>query len=224
MSIKVLKDKCIGCKICVRACPTQAVSMDGKLAVMEVASGATTTLSGEDSLVRPHWSPDGRWIAFLNMGGKQPQIELIHPDGTWRRVVREDPNLRDLAGWLPDSSALLVLVAEDDQPLYPVLERLQLATGELFPVLPGIGVAGAELSPDGAWLAYTAQEFGRYLPWVYVSRPDGSNRLLVSRLDGRWNAVSAVWSPDGRWLLLTCSLSIFHSVNPCFLAHSAVQP
>jgi hypothetical protein len=177
--------------------------INGKLIVMDVTSGATTVLAGEGGMLRPLWSPDGSWIAFLNMGAKQPQVELIHPDGSRRRVVRVDPNLRDLAGWLPDSSALLVLAAKDDQQsLYPVLEKLELATGELAPVLPGIGVPAATLSPDGAWLAYQVAEFGWQLPWIYVSRPDGSERRLLSRLAGRWYADSPVWSPDGRWLML----------------------
>ncbi len=36
MSIRVISDKCVGCKACVRACPTAAVSMEGKLAIIDV--------------------------------------------------------------------------------------------------------------------------------------------------------------------------------------------
>ncbi len=36
MSIKVLKDKCTGCKLCIKVCPFGAISMEGKLAVIDL--------------------------------------------------------------------------------------------------------------------------------------------------------------------------------------------
>ena len=34
MSIRVINDKCIGCKLCVKSCPNMAIEMDGKLATI----------------------------------------------------------------------------------------------------------------------------------------------------------------------------------------------
>ena len=36
MSIKVLEDKCSGCKLCIKACPFAAISIEGKLAVIDL--------------------------------------------------------------------------------------------------------------------------------------------------------------------------------------------
>ncbi|HOS43364.1 MAG TPA: electron transfer flavoprotein subunit alpha, partial [Armatimonadota bacterium] len=38
MSIRVIEDKCKGCTLCVKACPTMAVKMEGKLATIAVES------------------------------------------------------------------------------------------------------------------------------------------------------------------------------------------
>jgi electron transfer flavoprotein alpha subunit len=38
MSIRVIEEKCIGCKVCVKTCPTAAISMEGKLATIVVDS------------------------------------------------------------------------------------------------------------------------------------------------------------------------------------------
>ena len=37
MAIKIIKEKCKGCKICVKNCPFEAITMDGKLAVIGTA-------------------------------------------------------------------------------------------------------------------------------------------------------------------------------------------
>ena len=34
MAIRVINDKCVGCRLCVKSCPTMAISMEGKLATI----------------------------------------------------------------------------------------------------------------------------------------------------------------------------------------------
>ena len=55
------------------------------------------------ALYQPTWSPDGRWIAYMNLENatRQNGLTLVHPDGQRHRVVRggsED----DWWAWSPD--------------------------------------------------------------------------------------------------------------------------
>jgi Tol biopolymer transport system component len=109
-------------------------------------------------------------------------------------------NGRDLAGWYPDSAALLIQASDDDQIIGLILKKVDLATDTATPIAPNIVVQGAVFSPDGVWVAYQYQEFGRNGPWIYIARLDGSDRRLLVKLDARWSGGDPVWSPDGKWL------------------------
>ncbi|MGB7537396.1 MAG: hypothetical protein WBM17_02545 [Anaerolineales bacterium] len=177
----------------------------GSLVVMNVGANDTIGLAGDAGIAHPVWSPDGQWIAFVVMdpGGGLAKLYIIHPDGTGRREVGENANGRDLAGWFPDSSSLLILASDDDQVAGLVMKKLDLATDGASPVLPDILVGGAALSSDGEWIAYQKQEFGRSAPWISIARLDGSARRLVAKLEGRWASYNPVWSPDGKWLSIS---------------------
>ncbi len=178
------------------------VDGSGSLIVLNVDSGESKRLAQDAGIAHPLWSPDGQWIAFvvMNPGGGPVKLYIIRPDGTGRREVGVNANGRDLAGWFPDSSSMLILASENGPTPGLVLKRLDLAADKASPVLPGFFVSGAALSADGEWIAYQKQEFGRSAPWISIARLDGSDRRLIYRLDGRWAGYQPVWSPDGRWL------------------------
>ena len=146
----------------------------------------------------PSWSPDGRWIAYVN--GEDAVLKnglwLVRPDG--KRRHRLAAGSADNAGWSPDGRLIAFVNNDDDGPVelrivdpFSGRERQHFATD-----------SGAyDWSPDGTRIAYV----------------NGSD-LVVAGLDGRESARVSVkdppldwftWSPDGRLLLLQASDQIW---------------
>src|SRR5439155_538618 len=49
----------------------------------EVATGTSRPLFAQPRVARsPHWSPDGRWIAFFGEDEAHLSLMIVHPDGT----------------------------------------------------------------------------------------------------------------------------------------------
>ena len=71
--------------------------------------------------------------------------------------------------------------------------------GDRSPYLVGPGyITGADLSPDGRWMAYSSDESGQLE--VYLQRyPDLGDKVTVSSGGGQ----DARWSPDGSELFYT---------------------
>jgi hypothetical protein len=178
------------------------VDPDGKLSVMNADTSKTVRLTQDAGIAHPIWSPDGQWLAFLvaNPSGEPIRLFVIRPDGTGRREVGANANARDLAGWFPDPSSLLIMASDNDQVAGLFLKKVSLNSGIVTPELTGVAVQGAAISPDGEWIVYLHQEFGRNGPWLSLARRDGSDRRLLIRMDGRWSVANPVWSPDGQWL------------------------
>jgi hypothetical protein len=163
--------------------------LHGKPRVL-VRSGPAGNLdtAGIDS---PSWSPDGRWIAYVN--GE----DAVLKNGLW--IVRPDSKRRHrLAGgsvgspgWSPDGRLIAFVTYDEDG--YPVELRIVDPAGGRRPSFAtDSGVY--DWSPDGTRLAY---EHGSD---VVVAGIDGheSARVSVKGLRLDW----LTWSPDGRLLLL----------------------
>ncbi len=145
----------------------------------------------------PLWSPDGQWIAFrrANQG-----IYIIHPDGSGVKRLTGPTSEASLVGWLPDSRALVINVmgSAGDQ-----LERVDIETGALQTMLtmPASKSGFRALSPDGAKVTFNQEIFGKHIYSTWMANLDGSGRKLLADLDSASTA-AAVWSPDGKWLVL----------------------
>jgi Tol biopolymer transport system component len=142
----------------------------------------------------PNWSPDGRWIAYVN--GEDAVLQnglwLVRPDG--KRRHRLASGSADSPGWSPDGRLIAFVTYDDDGD--PVELRIDDPSGrerQHFATDSGL----YDWSPDGTRVAF-----------------ENGSDVVVAGLDGRESARVSVtglrldwltWSPDGRLLLLQAS-------------------
>ena len=172
---------------------------DANLWLDDVRRGtsARLTFTGQDVL--PVWSPDGSEMIFRSNRGGVGDL--------YRKPVRRtDPETlllasagrKDPTDWSPDGRYLLY----DDYG-----DRGAHSASDIF-VLPLVGAPapvryaaspfgkwGGRFSPDGRWVAYSADDSGR--PEIYVQAfPSTTERWRVSTTGGE----EPQWSRDGREL------------------------
>ena len=137
------------------------------------------------------WSPDGEMIAFRSERSGEPEIWLMHADGSGQHRLT-----RGLApAWSPDgaliafagpsgSSGIITLIRPDGTGL----RQLPHTEGGEYP----------SWSPDGTRIAFNSNLTGDHL--MFVAQADGSN---VAGPVGAGEGWQVDWSPDGRSILFT---------------------
>ena len=134
-------------------------TVDGSLATVVPAPPAYPEQCSPESLARPTWSPDGRWIAYEDVrcvreGDTQflrSTIPIVTPEGMWRHELdnmvwgeNTDFGLSD-ADWSPDSR-FLAFVDEADSTGQEFLETASLS-GNYERLKEGVSAAPAWQRP-----------------------------------------------------------------------------
>jgi eukaryotic-like serine/threonine-protein kinase len=188
-----------------------ALSPDGSGLALSVADGTTQlwirrsdgtrqklTQEGQVNW-RPTWTPDGRSLVYVSLrtdgtdrdvdlhvlpvdGSKPPALLLDHAWGVWEGEVSRDGR------WL--------VIRTDEQATPQIRGRRLDGDSALVPLLvseyQSLQIA---LSPDGRWLAYSADATG--VREIYVADfPSMTSPRLVSRDGG----TEPRWAPNGREL------------------------
>jgi eukaryotic-like serine/threonine-protein kinase len=106
----------------------------------------------------PALSPDGKWVAALDLSSPS-QVELL-PTGTGqpRRLTNDNLN-RTRVRWVPDGSALIFIGAEPNQPRRSYLLDLN---GKSRPITPS-ETAGLAVTPDSKFLMAVDAQNKRWL-------------------------------------------------------------
>lgn len=144
----------------------------------------------------PSWSPDSRWIAFVD--DPYQHVWLVHPDGSGLHGLAAGPAGATSPSWYPDGRSLLVengnrelwrISSSSGKPLAPVV----------YPTTPPIGYPqNPTLSPDGRLVALNG--CGGHLceetfP-LYLLRQGQTTLRLLAPDSGR-----PAWLPDSTRIL-----------------------
>jgi Tol biopolymer transport system component len=184
----------------VRAYQGLALSPDGSILALDIDAaraaiwlldlerGIQTRLTSEWNHNAPAWSPDGRRIATSASQGGVYQVILHDLDrGTSEVVFESETDQIYATSWSKDDTLLA--------SLFPVGEPPQIWTVPLDGSPPRLTLKGSGarwgpmVSPDGRWIAYTADESGS--EEIYVAAASGEGpRTRVSSDGGafpRWS-------------------------------------
>ncbi|MEO8348760.1 MAG: protein kinase, partial [Acidobacteriota bacterium] len=145
----------------------------------------------------PHYSPDGRRIAFASdrLGAEEIWILDLETRRSERLELTGQDRGASVAIWSPDGKRLAVtrFFPNGTQSVW-IAAADGSQSEEVVP--PALGVLGRPFSPDGTRL-------------LYISKTEGLSQLFVLDLATRrarqltrspGDKQVAVWSPDGRWI------------------------
>src|SRR3984885_7267791 len=111
--------------------------------------------SGQGQKSNPHFSPDGKWIAFTAQYGGNLNVFLMPADGGEARQLTYGPGPDLVAAWAPDGKNILFRSSLlSNAPRYEQLFTISVEGGAEHEVPLPMGYQ-ASYSSDGSHLAYT---------------------------------------------------------------------
>ncbi|MGB7294036.1 MAG: tetratricopeptide repeat protein [Candidatus Aminicenantales bacterium] len=204
----------------------QAVSPDGRwlayvdwesradAAVMDIATGKKRRLTNVDKglIEMIVFSPDSKRIAFGWLKYNAPyQVGIINCDGSGQRFIYEAGRDESFwpVGWAPDGKSIVGLLEKTAAPSF--LAVLRVADGSVRSVkqigMSYEGIAGADFSPDGRWIAYDRSPSAapRESRDIFLLEAEGDKEvpLIKHPADDRLLG----WSPCGKWILFSSDRS-----------------
>lgn len=153
----------------------------------------------------PRWSPDGKWIAFMQQASGEPsRLFKVRADGTHLTRLSHHPCVtgncvEDLfPAWSPSGTHIVFTRFDDDAGLVALFVMRADGTHERqVPGTANLGGQFARYSPDGKSLVFNGST--KQGAAVFTIRLDGTHlrRLTPWKLHA---GSGPDWSPDGRWI------------------------
>ena len=151
---------------------------------------------GDEPILSPAWSPDGRRLAYVSLENKRMAIYMHDIYSNLRDQVSAHQGLNSSPAWSPDGTKLAMTLSKDGNAEIYVLDlttkSLQRLTHD-----PAIDTEPA-WSPDGKVIIFTSDRGGK--PQIYqIPSKGGSAQRLT--FQGNYNA-RASFSPNGQKIVL----------------------
>lgn len=151
---------------------------------------------GEEPILSPAWSPDGRQLAYVSLENKRMAIYIHDIYSNLRDQVSAHPGLNSSPAWSPDGTKLALTLSKDGNAEIYVLD-LKTKSLQRLTTDPAIDTEPA-WSPDGKTIIFTSDRGGK--PQIYqIPSKGGSPQRLT--FQGVYNA-RASFSPTGQSLVL----------------------
>jgi len=164
-----------------------------QLWIMDLATQKPTRIGAEKDVAgNPHWSPDGKWLAFQGSVGDQHGLLLAHADGSGVTTLTSDmhgtnsplPGTGEDVTWSPDSKQIAFISSTPDP-------RYAEASGDPMVITRYL------YKPD-AGEGMTRFNDNRRLHIFVV---DVASKQVKQLTQGIYDEHSIDWSPDGKQIL-----------------------
>jgi len=147
----------------------------------------------------PRFMPDSKGLIVTVERNDTDQLLLTDLDGSWPRALTTDTTGDHWdARPSPDGKFILYTLRRFDDLNRLDIVLLEIETGKAITLYgkPSTRALSARWSPDGAWIAFIAQETER--DEIYLIRPDGEG--LHQLTNTGQDVFQFEWSPSGRQL------------------------
>ena len=143
----------------------------------------------------PHWSPNGKWIAFVSDRTGREEIYISDELGKNLKKITDADCDKSAIVWASDSKTFLW--TGTDHKLHDV--DIDTLKDDILATSPGGNIGEPQFSPDGKWISYSkADSLLRSHVWL-KELASGQEHMVTG--EQFMTSRGAKWTPDGKKLL-----------------------